>query len=521
MKPSLVSSSLRTPATGHGVRHNFNTSAQPPLGGRCGKTTRPLWAAALILAAQFLGSIAVSAETAPKVAVAAIEISPTLAAKIAAADDAARAAQAQAQPLAVAPALSSNLDGIWSGIVSHYGRKQLFKLQINTTTHGAVSAFWMNTANQKSWTSVSAIRNGNQVTLSFPGDGGRLACDFNAQVGALSVVWHRNNGRSFPFTLNRAGPAPLAPAVIPMSTAPVVPIGLGLDEIARAIELRTLDRLNKSRLFTVVEANELEAAVPPSTSLSASAYDLKDVKTRAGFMDAGIDYLLVTTIEDFEAPTIDLLRRAVSAETLTFRKQSNYRSYTGKSIRGKRSQKMIREECIRQMREAAAAAATQIYSDPQTTKQQKLWVSVRCQWFDARTGECLASDRDTFSKSRLATVLSPEGDKLPESDLFEAAATELSEWMHAKTREAFLPITVTEVKAGEITMNRGSASGLTVGKVFKVYPAAEESPASANTASRPRPAQVGTVAIRQLSLNTATASIEKDDGIAVGCELRP
>jgi hypothetical protein len=110
---------------------------------------------------------------------------------------------------------------------------------------------------------------------------------------------------------------------------------------------------------------------------------------------------------------------------------------------------------------------------------------------------------------------------LPEGDLFEAAAAKLSEWMHAKTCEAFLPVTVTEVKDGEVTMNRGSASGLTLGKVLRVYPDNQGSPGSAHRSPRPQPTQVGTVTIRQLSLNTATAWIEKDDGIAVGCELRP
>ena len=90
-----------------------------------------------------------------------------------------------------------------------------------------------------------------------------------------------------------------------------------------------------------------------------------------------------------------------------------------------------------------------------------------------------------------------------------------------KTCEAVFPIKVLEQTGSEITINRGSQSGIRVGQVYSVYAAGKEltEPDTGAILGR-QEVTVGRVVITELHKDFSKARVREHKGINAGAVLR-
>lgn len=443
---------------------------------------------AVVLAALVLGGFTVSAQMAPKLAIAEVTAAPTLAKKF----NVPVVGDTNASGNAV------DLTGVWTGDTRNNGRAWPYVLTVTKGADGLQYAELKNIKRNNDFHSTSVACRDWHVTITFNEGGQSQFLDGWLKPGYTRMEMHWNNGTGNA-RLNLERSQMMSSSKQTGGTvAPVV----SLDVITRALENQLADRFEVEHAFTLLEGDDLRNAIP---SKENQTYNLKDLETARQFRLAGINYLLLTTIEDMKNETVDRAQGRVGYETAS-----------GSAVG-------VRKGSRRENARAAAHAdiATQGKFDAHRVIDQNVYLLIRCRLFNAATGALLDSASHTFTTNRTYVALAEGTKEVSTSDLFETAAKTLADRIVAREREVLFPITVLAKDGKELTVNGGADTGLKTGQVFNVYAVGREltDPVSGEPLGHDEQL-VGRIVITQLQPKFSKAKVWEDNGIVVGNFLR-
>ena len=460
----------------------------------------PLGWSSLLLASCLFAS----AQTAPKLALGGVEVAPTLAKKIGytPADTVIAPVAAPSTPVAAPAPLT--VVGVWTR--SHPSGARAGEpgtLTITKTPDGAFHAEWRATIGNRTRTArVTSITGsvldgtGNHLNVVL-GSPYRvptptMTLDLNADFTAMTGQWGTHHAT--PLTLIRSGAAPAlgVPAVSANRVSSV-----GFEDLLHSMNVQLFDRFNGENLFSVIGEGDLKQMVPPAAKGDQQSYDLKNPDTMEQFKKAGIDYMLVTTLEGYQDQTLDVRR----TQGLQYQTQISAQSRS----RGNSS---------------SAATQTQGGISPEMWQRQIITLNVRCQIFEVATGQLKKSANSSFPLQRDFLAVAQGRNELSTADLFAAAAQKVSEWATSLVDDSVFPIEVLAKKDNLLTISRGQEAGLKVGQVFLVTVDGDEikDPHTGKLLGRDLKT-VGRASITELQPKFSKARILEDTGIVNGAAL--
>ena len=451
-----------------------------------------------------LGCLAASAQTTPKLALAGVSVTPTLASKFASPTAAANPSSA-----------NENVLGVWKGNVTADVNNR-WTVTIKQSTDGSLHAFLEHHNKGDSFFADSIVNEGNHLKITHKNTGNlTLEGDVNPDSGIMHGVRTYTEGKRIHhtdnFTFRRT----------PVSSTPVSAPPVSLADLTHSLNVQLFDRFKGEQFFSVMGDADLKQAIAPTGQPPNPPYDLAKPDTAAQFKQAGINYLLVTSVEGYSDQTVEKRRTkdfhyqtGVYNGTSTYSQTSTYDARFGRH--GYSSAGSVSGGSA----VSSAWKTTQGGWDPEVWQQQTIRLTVRCQLFDATTGELKKSTTGTFPFQRDYTAVAQGKNQLSTADLCEAAARKVSDWATILVDDAIFPIKVLAKNEQEVTISRGSEAGLQVGQVFEVCIKGDAiKDPDTGTVLGYDVKTVGRVAIVKLEPKFSHAKVLDDNGIVTGATL--
>ena len=245
---------------------------------------------------------------------------------------------------------------------------------------------------------------------------------------------------------------------------------ISLDRVLQSMNGQLIDRINATRKFQVVARSDLDAIVKEQDFASSGNVDLNDKSAAQQFKIAGVKYLVVTTVDDFQDYN----------EVATFQG-------TGRSA----SKRVIRLSCVGKI-------------------------------YDSTTGKLLESTNFQISNKDISEnkTYSARDSNLNE-DLLVAIAREMASKIANRVTDVIFPPKVLSRREKQITINRGDGTDIAIGQIWNVFVVGEEliDPDTKESLGREE-VLIGKVKITSVLPKTSTAEIFEDFGINKEAILR-
>jgi hypothetical protein len=387
--------------------------------------------------------------------------------------------------------------GVWDGVASL--RNLHFTVTITKSADDSLNAL-VERQDGGSWQCTSVVNRGNFLKLQFFDDQTQKPTTLTGDVDVASGIWQVDwNGVTPPFTVTfhhtTVFPDHIANQAVQEPKVPVI----SLEELVHDINVQLFDHFKGEQLFNVLSDADLAQAIPATGQPPNPPYDFSSPATADKFNQAGISYVLCTTVEDY------------SDQTLEMRRTQSYHYQTGVSY-GRYDTGLYN----------GGGVQTQGGFDPLVWQRQIMRLTVRCQLYDAATGALRKSTNYTIPAQRDYVAVAQGKNELSTVDMYQAAASKVAELATVLVDNAVFPIRVLVKNDQEITISRGSEAGLRVGQVFLVNIEGPEikDPDTGKVLGRDIK-RVGRVAITELEPKFSHASIMEDSGIVMGATLVP
>ena len=245
---------------------------------------------------------------------------------------------------------------------------------------------------------------------------------------------------------------------------------ISLDRVLQSMNGQLIDRINATRKFQVVARGDLDDILKEQDFASSGNVDLNDKSAAQQFKIAGVKYLVVTTVDDFQDYN----------EVATFQG-------TGRSA----TKRVIRLSCVGKI-------------------------------YDSTTGKLLESTNFQISNKDVSEnkTYSVRDSNLNE-DLLVAIAREMSGKIANRVTDVIFPPKVLSKRDKQITINRGDGTDIAVGQIWNVFALGEEliDPDTKESLGREE-ILIGKVKIIGILPKTSTAEIIEDLGIDKEAVLR-
>ena len=245
---------------------------------------------------------------------------------------------------------------------------------------------------------------------------------------------------------------------------------ISLDRVLQSMNGQLIDRINATRKFQVVVRSDLDDILKEQDFASSGNVDLNDKSAAQQFKVAGVKYLVVTTVDDFQDYN----------EVATFQG-------TGRSA----TKRVIRLSCVGKI-------------------------------YDSTTGKLLESTNFQISNKDVSEnkTYSARDSNLNE-DLLVTIAREMSGKIANRVTDVIFPPKVLSKRDKQITINRGDGTDIAVGQIWNVFAVGEEliDPDTKESLGREE-ILVGKVKIIGVLPKTSTAEIIEDLGIDKEAVLR-
>jgi len=245
---------------------------------------------------------------------------------------------------------------------------------------------------------------------------------------------------------------------------------ISLDRVLQSMNGQLIDRINATRKFQVVARSDLDDILKEQDFASSGNVDLNDKSAAQQFKIAGVKYLVVTTVDDFQDYN----------EVATFQG-------TGRSA----SKRVIRLSCVGKI-------------------------------YDSTTGKLLESTNFQISNKDISEnkTYSARDSNLNE-DLLVAIAREMSGKIANRVTDVIFPPKVLSKRDKQITINRGDGTDIAVGQIWNVFALGEEliDPDTKESLGREE-ILIGKAKITSVLPKTSTAEIIEDLGIDKEAVLR-
>ncbi len=243
-----------------------------------------------------------------------------------------------------------------------------------------------------------------------------------------------------------------------------------LDRVLQSLDGQLIDCINTTRKFQVVARSDLNELLREQELAKSGNVDLHDKTAAEQFKLAGVKYLLVATIDDFQ----DYL------ETATFQG-------TGRSA----TKRLIRLSCVGKI-------------------------------YDSTTGKLLESanfqiSNKDISENRMYSVR----DSMLSDELLVAIAREMAGKIANRVTDVIFPPKVLSKRGKQITINRGDGTDITVGQIWNIFALGEEliDPDTKENLGKEE-VLIGKAKITSVLPKTSTAEILEDLGVVKDSVLR-
>lgn len=247
--------------------------------------------------------------------------------------------------------------------------------------------------------------------------------------------------------------------------------GLVLQQVTESLDSQLIDRLNQGRKFKIVAGSDLGQVIKSQELQNSGNFNANDPATAQQFKAAGIKYLLLTSVDDFD----DQTQRLRDNQTQT------------------------------------------------TTTVRRLRITGSVRIFEATTAKLLESASTTLSTNRAAETLNEAtNDAEITDDMLLPMVRNLAEWAANRVSDVAFPIKVIARTDKQVTINRGEDSGVKVGQIFAAQAQGAElkDPDTGEVLGREELA-VGKVRITEVTPKFSKGEVIEDFGIAIGAVLRP
>jgi len=245
---------------------------------------------------------------------------------------------------------------------------------------------------------------------------------------------------------------------------------ISLDRVLQSMNGQLIDRMNATRKFQVVARNDLDEILKEQDFASSGNVDPNDKSAAQQFKIAGVKYLVVTTVDDFQDYN----------EVATFQG-------TGRSA----TKRVVRLSCVGKI-------------------------------YDSTTGKLLESTNFQISNKDVSEnkTYSVRDGNLNE-DLLVAIVREMSGKIANRVADVIFPPKVLSKRGKQITINRGDGTDIAVGQIWNVFALGEEliDPDTGESLGREE-ILIGKVKIIGVLPKTSTAEIIEDLGIDKAAVLR-
>ncbi len=245
---------------------------------------------------------------------------------------------------------------------------------------------------------------------------------------------------------------------------------ISLDRVLQSMNGQLIDRINATRKFQVVARSDLDDILKEQDFASSGNVDLNDKSAAQQFKIAGVKYLVVTTVDDFQ----------------DYNEVAKFQG-TGRSA----TKRVIRLSCVGKI-------------------------------YDSTTGKLLESTNFQISNKDVSEnkTYSVRDSNLNE-DLLVAIAREMSGKIANRVTDVIFPPKVLSKRDKQITINRGDGTDVAVGQIWNVFALGEEliDPDTKESLGREE-ILIGKVKIIGVLPKTSTAEIIEDLGIDKETVLR-
>ena len=245
---------------------------------------------------------------------------------------------------------------------------------------------------------------------------------------------------------------------------------ISLDRVLQSMNGQLIDRINATRKFQVVARSDLDDILKEQDFASSGNVDLNDKSAAQQFKIAGVKYLVVTTVDDFQDYN----------EVATFQG-------TGRSA----IKRVIRLSCVGKI-------------------------------YDSTTGKLLEStnlqiSNKDFTENRTYSTRDSE----LSDELLVAIAREMASKIANRVTDVIFPPKVLSRREKQITINRGDGTDIAIGQIWNVFVVGEEliDPDTKESLGREE-VLIGKVKITSVLPKTSTAEIFEDFGINKEAILR-
>ncbi len=243
-----------------------------------------------------------------------------------------------------------------------------------------------------------------------------------------------------------------------------------MDRVIQSLNDQLIDRVNATRKFQVVARSDMKEVLQEQEFASSGNIEQNDKSTAQQFKVAGVKYLLVSTVDDFQ----DYI------ETATFQG-------TGRSV----TKRIIRLSCVGKI-------------------------------YDSTTGKLIESANfQTSNKDIFQNLSNISRDSMLSDELLVAISREMAEKIANHVIDIIFQPKVLAKRDKQITINRGEGTDIAVGQIWNVFAAGEEliDPDTKESLGKEE-VLVGKVKITSILPKTSTAEILEDLGINKEAILR-
>jgi curli biogenesis system outer membrane secretion channel CsgG len=243
-----------------------------------------------------------------------------------------------------------------------------------------------------------------------------------------------------------------------------------MDRVVQSLNDQLIDRINATQKFQVVARSDMKEVLQEQEFSSSGNIEQNDTSAAQQFKVAGVKYLLVSTVDDFQ----DYI------ETATFQG-------TGRSV----TKRIIRLSCVGKI-------------------------------YDSTTGKLIESANfQTNNKDIFQSLANTSRDSMLSDELLVAISREMAKKIANHVIDIIFQPKVLAKRDKQITINRGEGTDIAVGQVWNVFAAGEEliDPDTKESLGKEE-VLVGKVKIMSVLPKTSTAEILEDLGINKEAILR-
>jgi hypothetical protein len=245
---------------------------------------------------------------------------------------------------------------------------------------------------------------------------------------------------------------------------------ISLRHVVEAMDGQLIDRLSATRKFKIMAGNDLKEVIKAQAKADSGNYNLQDPNTAKQFQLAGIKWLLITTLDDFEDQT------------------ERFKNQVARELETKRTVRL----------------------------------GATCRIYDTTAGALLESASHLINNTTdNHTLLEASNNAEATDELLRRVTRDMAEWVAVRVANVAFPVKVLAKTDKMVTLNRGEGSGMAVGQVWNANALGNElkDPDTGEVLGREE-VPIGKVRITEVQPKFSKGEIIEDLGVAVGAILR-